>query len=125
MKKILIAEDNKPMAEVLSIKLVSAGFITQVVYDGEAVIVALRQSRFDLLILDLIIPKKDGFSVLEELKNLKIAMPVIVSFNSDKEEYIKRAKKLGAKDYFVKPDTTLVKIVEKVEQLTQLTIDKE
>ena len=115
-KKILIIEDEKPMANALSLKLQSGGFETQVVYDGEAAIAALKTSQYDLLILDLVMPQKDGFFVLTELKKLKIATPVIVSSNLSQEEDIKRARELGARDYFIKSDTTLATVVEKVKQ---------
>ena len=114
-KKILIAEDEKPMANALSLKLRSAGFETTLVYDGESAISAARESPFDLILLDLVMPKKDGFLVLTELKKLKITTPVIVSSNLSQEEDIKRAKELGARDYFIKSNTTLAEIVEKVK----------
>ena len=115
-KKILIAEDEKPMANALGLKLRSVGFETTLVYDGESAISAARESPFDLILLDLVMPKKDGFYVLEELKKLKITTPVIVSSNLSQEEDIKRARELGARDYFIKSDTTLAQIVEKVKQ---------
>ena len=115
-KRILIAEDEKPMANALGLKLRSAGFEATLVYDGEAAISSVRESSFDLIILDLVMPKKDGFFVLAELKKLKIAVPVIVSSNLSQEEDIKRARELGARDYFIKSDTTLATVVEKVKQ---------
>lgn len=115
-KKILIAEDEKPMANALSLKLRSVGFETTLVYDGESAISAVREFSFDLIILDLVMPKKDGFFVLAELKKLKITTSVIVSSNLSQDEDIKRAKELGARDYFIKSDTTLAEIVEKVKQ---------
>lgn len=116
LKKILIAEDEKPMANALGLKLRSAGFETTLVYDGESAISVLRESQFDLMLLDLVMPKKDGFFVLAELKKLNIAVPVIVSSNLSQEEDIKRARELGARDYFIKSDTSLSQVVEKVKQ---------
>ncbi|MEK6713268.1 MAG: response regulator [Nitrospirota bacterium] len=114
-KKILIAEDEKSMANALGLKLGSAGFEITLAYDGESAITAAKKSLFDLIILDLVMPQKDGFFVLEELKRLKIVTKVIVSSNLSQEEDIKRAKELGASDYFIKSDTTLAEIVEKVK----------
>src|SRR3989338_8934758 len=111
-RKILIAEDEKPMANALSLKLQSAGFETDVVNDGEAAIGALKDSTYDLLILDLVMPKRDGFAVLEELKKMNTTMPVIVASNLGQEEDKTRAMALGAKDYFIKSDTTLATIIE-------------
>ncbi len=115
-KRILIAEDEKPMANALDLKLRSAGFETVLVYDGETAISTLGQSSFDLIILDLILPKKDGFSVLAELKKLKSTTPVLVSTNLSQEEDINKVKELGARDYFIKSDTTLAEIVQKIKQ---------
>lgn len=115
-KRILIAEDEKPMANALSLKLRSVGFETTLVYDGESALSAARESPYDLILLDLVMPKKDGFFVLAELKKLKIATPVIVSSNLSQEEDIRRAKELGARDYFIKSDTSLAQVVEKVKQ---------
>lgn len=116
-KKILIAEDEKPMANALDLKLQSAGYETHVVYDGEAAVTAIKESKYDLLILDLIMPIKDGFYVLKELKNLNIKIPVIVASNLGQEEDKKRAKDLGAHYYFIKSDTTLTAIIEQVKSV--------
>ncbi len=115
IKKILIAEDEHPIANALSLKLQSAGYETVVVYDGEAAISQIKSDKFDLILLDLMMPKKDGFAVLEELKKAKITIPIIVSTNLSQEEDKKRALSLGAKDYFVKSDITLSEIVEKIK----------
>ncbi len=116
-KKILIAEDEKPMANALNLKLQSVGFETYVVYDGEAALTALTQSKYDLLLLDLVMPKKDGFYVLAQLKKSDIATPVIVMSNLGQEEDKKRAKDLGALDYLIKSDTTLAAIVERIKRV--------
>ncbi len=116
-KKILIIEDEKPMANALALKLTSVGFEIVLVYDGKTAISTLQESKFDLIILDLVLPGKDGFFVLAELKRLKINIPVVVSSNLSQDEDIKRAKELGARDYFIKSDTTLVEVVEKVKKI--------
>lgn len=115
-KKILIAEDEKSLANVLSLKLQSAGFETTLVHDGESAVFSAQTVPFDLILLDLVMSKKDGFFVLEELKKLKIATLVIVSSNLSQEEDVKRALKLGARDYFIRSNTTLAEIVEKVKR---------
>lgn len=116
-KKILIIEDEKALANALMLKLQSAGFETILVYDGEAAVSILEKQKFDLVILDLILPKRDGFYVLSELNRLKVSTPVIISSNLSQDEDIVRAKELGAKDYFVKSDITLSEVVEKVKKV--------
>ncbi|MDD2656788.1 MAG: response regulator [Patescibacteria group bacterium] len=116
-KKILIAEDEKPMARALEIKLNKAGFETLVVFDGVSALKELAANKYDLLLLDLMMPNKDGFSVLTDMKESKIKVPVIVSTNLNQKEDIEKALGLGAKDYFVKSDTTIAEVVEHIKKV--------
>ena len=115
-KTLLIVEDEKPLARALELKLAHAGFETTTVSDGEAALKLLHKEPFDLVVLDLVMPKVNGFSVLEELKTKKMSVPVIVLSNLGQEEDKKKAKSLGAQEFFVKSDTPLVEIVDYVEQ---------
>lgn len=119
MKKILVVEDEKPLARVLALKLNSAGYQTTSAFDGEQAIIVLSKEHFDLIILDLVLPKNDGFYVLSELSKAGNKTPIIVASNLSQTEDIEKAKKLGAVDYFVKSDVTLVEIVDKVKQYLQ------
>lgn len=115
--KILIAEDEKPMAHALELKLSKAGFDVKVVYDGEEAIKTLEENTFDLMLLDLMMPKKDGFSVLTSIREKGMKIPIIVSTNLSQEEDMKKAKELGADDYFVKSNTPISQVVEYIERL--------
>lgn len=117
MKKILIVEDEKPMAKALELKLKGSGFEAKAVFNGEEALQVLAQEHYDLMLLDLMMPQKDGFSVLEDLKTKGITIPVIVATNLSQEEDIKRAKALGAQDYFVKSETPIAKVVEHVKKV--------
>lgn len=119
MKVILIAEDEKPLARVLSLKLNSAGYQTTTVFDGQEALDLLAKQSFDLIILDLVMPKIDGFNVLTELNKRGSKIPVIVASNLSQSEDLEKAKKLGAVDYFVKSDVSLAEIVDKVKQHLQ------
>lgn len=110
-KKILVAEDEKPMAKAMELKLSHSGFDVKTVFNGEEVLAIIEQEKFDLIFLDLIMPKLDGFHVLEELKKKNSTVPIVVLSNLGQEEDIRRAKELGAKDYFVKSDTPIADIV--------------
>ncbi len=114
-KRILIAEDEKPMAKALELKLNSSGFEAIAVFDGAQAIEELGKGGYDLVLLDLMMPKVDGFVVLEELKKTGNGVPVIVSTNLSQEEDEKRAKELGAVDYFVKSDTPIAQVIEHVK----------
>lgn len=115
-KKILIIEDEKPMARALELKLAHAGFEAKAVFNGEDGVELLQKETYALIILDLVMPKMDGFKVLETLNEKKITTPVIVLSNLSQEDDEKRAKTLGAKEFFIKSNTPIATIVEKVIQ---------
>ncbi len=115
-KKILIIEDEKPMARALELKLTHAGFEAKAVFNGEDGVELVQKETYALILLDLIMPKMDGFKVLETLKEKKIKTPVIVLTNLSQEDDEKRAKELGAKEFFIKSSTPIASIVERVIQ---------
>jgi len=118
MKKILIVEDERALAKALSLKLQGAGYETEIANDGEKALayVTENKSKINLVLLDLMMPNLDGFGFLEAMKEKKISIPTIISSNLSQDEDIKRAKKLGAKDFFVKSDTPLAEIVKKIKK---------
>ncbi|MBA4320158.1 MAG: hypothetical protein C0412_17295 [Flavobacterium sp.] len=116
VKKILIIEDEKSIARALELKLVREGFKTTSVFNGELAIKILEKEKYNLIICDLIMPKMDGFKVLETLKEKKNKTFVMVLTNLSQEEDEKRAKALGAKDFFIKSNTPIATIVEKIKQ---------
>lgn len=116
LKKILIAEDEKSIAKALQIKLGISGFEVEIATNGEEAIELMKKTKFDLLLLDIMMPKKDGFSVMEEMKKNKNKTPVIILSNLSQEDDAERAKKLGAVDFFIKSNTPLSDIVDKVKK---------
>ncbi|MEI7604094.1 MAG: response regulator [bacterium] len=114
-QKILIVEDEKPIAKALELKLTHSGLDAKAAFNGEEAIKLLEQEKFDLVLLDLIMPNMDGFAVLQNLKDKNIKVRVIVTSNLSQEEDVKKAKELGAIDYFVKSDTSLSKIVDYIQ----------
>ncbi len=115
-KKILILEDEKPLAHALELKLTHEGFEVTTSDNGEAGVSLLEKEKFDLVITDLILPGVDGFGVLETIQTKKLHVPVIVMTNLNQEEDKKRAHDLGAIDFFVKSNSTLSEIVEGVKK---------
>lgn len=116
MKKILIAEDEKAYATVLKNKLQSEGASVETAENGEQALKILSTNKPDLLLLDLMMPTKDGFEVLKEIRqneNLK-DLKVIVLSNLGQEEDIAKAKQLGAIDYIIKSDTSLADAIRKI-----------
>lgn len=117
-KYILVAEDDMAYASVYKRKLEAEGFDAQVVNDGEAALGAVKQRKPDLIILDLLMPKKDGFSVLVELKNSADTknVPVLVATNLSQEVDVEKAMKAGAADFFVKSNISISEMIEKVKK---------
>ncbi|MES2437076.1 MAG: response regulator [Patescibacteria group bacterium] len=115
-KKILVVEDEKPMAHALELKLKSSGFDADVAHDGEAALEHILTNSYDLVLLDLVIPKKDGFGVLAELKEKGNTTPIFVTSNLSQQEDEKKARELGAQGYLIKSNTPLLKIIETIKE---------
>lgn len=101
--KILLVEDEKNFALVLRDYLLMNGFEVHHCENGEEGLEAVRKERYDLCILDIMMPKKDGFSLGVEIRALRNDMPFLyLSARTLREDQI-RAYKLGAEDYIIKP----------------------
>jgi len=118
-KKIIIVEDEKPMARALAIKLRSAGFEVDNAYEGEEFFQKLKENKYDLVLLDIMLPKMSGFDILERMNREGIKIPVAVSSNLSQDEDIKKAHDLGAVDFIVKSNTSLIEFVEKIKVILQ------
>ena len=116
-KKVLIIEDEKTLAKALEFKLTRKGFNVRIAFNGEDGLAVLQQETFSLILLDLVMPKMDGFSVLENLSTQKNKTPVIVLTNLSQESDVKRTKALGAKDFFIKSNASITAIVDRVIEL--------
>ena len=120
LKKILIAEDEKSYVESLVLKLKHSGYEADGVGDGEEVLKAVKDKKYDLIFLDLLMPKMNGFEVLEILKREKITTPVIVISNLAQVTEEKRCRDLGAIDFLNKSNTSLAEVVIKIENILNL-----
>lgn len=112
MVRILSVEDDRLISRLLEINLKDAGYACTCVYDGLAAADILEKQRFDLVLLDIMLPKVDGYELLEYIKTLDI--PVI--FLTAKGDVLDRVKglNLGAEDYIVKP-FMLVELLARIE----------
>lgn len=116
MENILIIADEKVLLDVLQKKLNEKGYKVFVAQDGEEGLEKIKKAKPDLILVDILMPKKDGFEVLAEIRRRKetAKTPVIVISNSGEPSELDRAEKLGAKDYLIKaefePDKALAKI---------------
>src|SRR3989338_8214078 len=118
-KKVLVIEDERAMAKALELKLTHEGLECKTAIDGAAGLAMLGTEAFDLILCDLVMPKMDGFHVLEEMKVKQISTPVIVLSNLSQTEDAQKAIALGAEDFFIKSDTPIAQIVERVKAILQ------
>lgn len=116
-KKILIAEDEKPMANALELKLKNAGFDVTVAFNGKEAMKAINTSSFDLILLDLIMPRIDGFALLSRIKPRPGSSKpyIIVLSNLSQDEDVERGRRAGANEYFIKSNTSLKTITEHIK----------
>jgi CheY-like chemotaxis protein len=116
MKKILLVEDEEIMIDLLQRKLTKEGYEISVARDGEAGLKAMKEVGPDLVLLDIIMPKRGGFEVMEEMtKDPELKkIPVIVISNSGQPVELNRAQKLGARDWLIKTEFDPQEVVDKV-----------
>lgn len=101
--KILLAEDDANLGFVVKDTLEDSGFHVELYTDGETALLAFQHGTYDLCILDVMMPKKDGFSVAQAIRKTNQAIPIVfVTAKSLKEDRIKGFQ-LGADDYITKP----------------------
>ncbi len=101
--RILLVEDDLPLAEALTTLLDGAGYAVDVVHDGLSAEMLIGAERFDLVILDLNLPEKDGLSVLRSLRARKNPVPILILTARGAPDERVLGLDLGADDYMVKP----------------------
>jgi DNA-binding response OmpR family regulator len=119
-KTIFLIDDDEFLLDMYALKFRAAGFNVEVAYGAEEALVKLKQGFSpDVVLLDVVMPKLDGFEFLETLKNKKLlANPLVVILsNLGQKEDIEKGKKLGAAGYIIKANYTPTEVVERVEEL--------
>lgn len=124
-KKILIIEDEKALLDVLSKKIKGEGFDVITAKDGQDGLEKIKKDKPDLIVLDMMLPKIDGFGVLEKIKKDKVNIPVVIVSNSGQPVDIDRALKLGASDYLIKTELEPADVIEKIHRCLIIKQTKE
>jgi DNA-binding response OmpR family regulator len=118
LRRILLVEDDDALANVYNTRLVAEGFEVKRVTNGEDALVTVLSYRPDLVVLDVMMPKLNGFEVLDilrntpEVGNVKVVMLTALSQEADK----KRAESLGVDDYLVKSQVVIADVIERIKQ---------
>lgn len=101
MTRILIVEDEKPISDLIRMNLEKAGYACHCVFDGKAAADVLIEARYELILLDVMLPKADGFELMEFIRPLEIPV-IFLTAKADVRDRVKGLR-LGADDYIVKP----------------------
>ncbi|MDP2910268.1 MAG: response regulator [bacterium] len=115
-KKILIIEDEEVLINVLKKKLIREGYDISVAKNGVEGLAKMKKDRPDLILLDIIMPEKGGFEVMEEMtkdEDLK-DIPIIIVSNSGQPVEIEKAERLGADDWLIKTEFDPQEVLDKV-----------
>ncbi|HRZ29597.1 MAG TPA: response regulator [Candidatus Paceibacterota bacterium] len=117
-KKILLVEDEAFLSSLLELKLSQEGFQVEKAMDGEEAFNMLENFMPDLILLDLILPKRNGFEFLEMLRNDPrfSKIPVIITSNLGQDSDIERGKTFGVIEYIIKNKLSIDELVSKVSQ---------
>jgi DNA-binding response OmpR family regulator len=119
MKKILLIEDDSFLIDIYTTKLKESGFSVEVASEGEEAIRKVKEGKFDLVLLDIVLPKVDGWDILRQIKaeskldDLKV---VIISNLSQKEE-VEKGMNLGAEKYLIKAHYTPSEVVREIKEV--------
>ena len=116
--KVLLAEDDKFISRAYQDGLGRAGFEVISALDGEEALEKIKKTIPDIILLDVIMPEKNGFEVLEEIKadNKLKKIPVIILSNLGQDTDIQKGRELGAVDYLIKSNFSIGEVVEKIKK---------
>ena len=117
--KVLLVEDDEFLAKIVTEKLVLSGFEALYAKDGSAALKAASAKLPDAILLDILIPKMDGFEVLQRLKNDPKTkhIPVLMLTNLGKREDVDRALKLGAAEYLIKAHFAPADMIDRLNKV--------
>jgi two-component system, OmpR family, response regulator VicR len=121
MAKILLVEDDQFLSSILASSFRDHGHEVICAYDGDSAVARAIERHFDAILLDILLPGKDGFSVLEAVKSLEATrrIPVVVISNLSDEKSVARMKEGGAASYIVKAHTTPQLVLEEVKKVME------
>lgn len=122
-KVVLLVEDDVFLANIYKTKFTMEGF--EVVYadNGESAITEANKKKLDIILLDVLIPKKDGFAVLTELKQDSSEVkniPIILLTNLGQKDDVEKGLEMGAEDYLIKAHFKPSEVVDKVRKILKI-----
>ena len=118
-KKILVIEDDASLGTALCDRFQESGFEALLSVDGETGLRMAEDKKPDLILLDIILPRKNGFQFMEEIKQKTelASIPIVALTNLESSFDIEHALSLGARAYLVKTNYSLSEVVRKIQQI--------
>lgn len=118
MKRILLVEDDPFLVDIYTTKLKESGFLVDVATDGEIALKMAKKKKADLLILDIVLPKVDGWEILRNIKDDKKLkdLKVIILSNLGQKDEVEKGLELGAIKYLIKAHFTPTEVVEEIKK---------
>ncbi len=119
--KVLVVEDDAFLGGAYRVKLTKEGFEVEIATDGEEALVKLRSFTPDIILMDIIMPRKDGFSTLQDIKQSDTLknIPVIMATNLGQPGDVEKAKGLGALDLITKSNMSITDLVTKLKTVIE------
>ncbi len=123
MKNILLIEDDPFLVDIYTTKLKESDFAVEVATDGERGLRKLSEKKFDLLLLDIVLPQIDGWEILEKIKDLRFnikhleGLKIVILSNLSQKEEVEKGMGMGAARYLIKAHYTPSEVVTEIEQL--------
>jgi len=119
MKNVLLVEDDSFLIDIYTTKLKEAGFSVEVAENGETALKKIKTNKPDLVILDLVLPKMDGWEILKEIKAdpKSKEIPVVILSNLGQKGEVEKGLEMGAIKYLIKAHYTPSEIVEEIKKL--------
>lgn len=116
--KVLLVEDDPFMAALLSEGLVKDGFEIILADNGEDAVLKFKDSKPDILLIDILLPKKNGLEALAEIRSLPdgVKIPALIISNIEEADYVSQSQKLGVKAYLIKANMQISDVVKKVRE---------
>lgn len=119
--KVLLIEDDKLLRDLLAKKLISNGYVVETAADGEDGMKAMRLNMPNLVLLDIIMPRKSGFEVMKEMRGDEMLknIPIIIVSNSGQPVELDKAREMGVIDWIIKTEFNPQEVLQKVKKIEQ------
>ena len=121
-KKILLVEDEAFIRELYSLFLKEDGYVVEEASDGHDAVEKYKSKHYDLVLLDILLPEKDGMVVLDEMRGIDNSVPVVMLTNLAQDELVKKAFDLGATGYLLKARISKKELLAEVKVFVEPSV---